>query len=265
MKRKREWFRMLVLCIAGVLVFSGALADLTEQHREYHFTLEDIQGPEANAPGKTTDPETPAEVAENGDWMHDQNTVNLDGHLDLRWNRGTDRYDLLINGKAASWDQDIRSAVQFCIANGIRMDTFEDGNGYSMEQKILFLGNIQLEEYGFYVDQGASDMKGRLLSYRIYPAIREEQPDAIALQAQEILDKLQAECGSPTDKMRYFDDGKKAADIDGYDLYSAVHRMMDTVKEGHRFVVVQFRNLSLYVTASNGEISIQINLSRYTI
>ena len=131
------------MCMIGVFAVSGALADLSVSQKEINVDFIDSRPGTAAA--------EPAEVAAPAPAQYGDAKA---ARLDLQWdpNGGTKgRYVLLVNGKALDWEQDIGAAVDFCAANGIAMERFEDGNGYASIQEIVLAGNIPvISDYGFY-------------------------------------------------------------------------------------------------------------------
>ena len=185
--------------------------------------------------------------------------------LDLQWdpnhNDGKGGYILLVNGNALTGDQDLSTAVSFCNRNGIQMETYDNGNGHSGEQEIVFAGILPLmSDYAFYVDQGAGEAEGKLRTVRMYFAMNEKDTEAAAQQAQEVYQKLVAAFGEPTDSLMVYS-GSDLTDADGNDMYSAVKQMLSVMEDNYAFAGAKFSNMTLYVPCYDGAIDIYLNFS----
>lgn len=228
---KRTSLLFLLLLSAGVLAFSGPGS--------------------ANSPV----PDSGQAAARN-----DSDAVQLD----VQWDPGDGTrggYVLRINGNAMPWGQDIGSAVSFCAANGIPMETMEDGAGHSGIRNIVFARNIPLsDEYAFYVDHGGGGAESRLSQIRMYMAIDAGTPEEAGKLAQEVYDKLEASLGKPTDKLSVYT-GSGFVDAVGSDMAGAVKQMADHVEGDYGFAGAHFDNLSLYVLYREGSLSVFLSLT----
>ena len=217
-------------------------------------------GPQA--PGQGSAPQTPGQgnEAQTPYQDVDENAAQLG----LQWDSGRGRrggYVLLVNGNALTWGQDISSAVDFCTRNGIPMERYDDGNGYSGEQDIVFARAVPLfHEYAFYADQGAGDMTGKLYTVRMYVSMAAGTAEEAAELAQEVFNRLRTVLGELTGPVRVYT-GSGFSDIPGEDQYSAVIRMVRSVEDDYGFTVVDFNNLSLYVSLQGGRITVCLYLS----
>ena len=181
-------------------------------------------------------------------------------YLDVQMNPDEGRYVLLVNGNPMEWEQDIDTAVSFCRQNGIAVDTFQDGNGVSGEQRIIFGPDILLyESSSLWLDQGANQTR-RLNGIRMYTDIGLESGDEAGKRAQEILEKLQAYLGQQPERIVAFT-GSDTIEISDIDMIKAVEQMMQNREGGYAFAAALFDNLNLNVLYWEGELSIKIDLT----
>ena len=253
MMSKRRLFPILVVFCAAVLSVAAALADLSLNQQEINVDFIDsrITSPRSDIPVPEPAPDyipAPAEISGSA------------VRLELKPASGTGKYSLWINGNELAWGQDIASAVGFCEKSGIAMERFDDGNGHSGTQEIALMPDLPLmKDYAFYVDQGAGPAEGQFHTVRMYFEMSADPTDAVAREAQDIFNKLEAMLGKATEDPRVYA-VDSFLDLPGIDLAGAVRKMYSLMNDGYSFVSAGFSNLSLYVSNYDGRISIYLNL-----
>ena len=176
-----------------------------------------------------------------------QPSAKLGVNLDVTWDSGKNLYALTINGKTLSWDQTVDSATKFCIQNGIRMTHFYNDvneDAYSETyQRIVFGGNLDVCDNGFYVRKGANTTDLNQIDI----VIKNNMTDLneVIKCATDTYQKLQRKFGSPTRDMVIYANGK-SIEVKTNDLTKAI-KQMSQQNGSYSTLSIRFNNLSFYI------------------